>query len=168
MDEKKKSIDDLLSDLGVLEEAPVGVELKEAGKASPTQKGPKEVLESFLEALPASEADRPEYHAFRARLSGHGHLALRRPPQEGEYNVWVRRLMRGELEPRWRQLPLDGQLQVGQYLVKEVEARSQPIVQAVTIQAKRRLPMRRAKLVGGVSPFWRKREPITRSTSPAR
>ncbi|WP_135257748.1 Jag family protein [Thermus caldilimi] len=51
MDEKKKSIDDLLSDLGVLEEAPVGVELKEAGKAGATQKGPKEVLESFLVGL---------------------------------------------------------------------------------------------------------------------
>ena len=51
MDEKKKSIDDLLSDLGVLEEAPVGVELRETGKTGPTPKGPKEVLESFLVGL---------------------------------------------------------------------------------------------------------------------
>jgi spoIIIJ-associated protein len=50
MDEKKKSIDDLLSDLGVLEEAPVEVELKESGKESQT-KGPKEVLEEFLVGL---------------------------------------------------------------------------------------------------------------------
>ncbi|WP_038045737.1 protein jag [Thermus caliditerrae] len=50
MDEKKKSIDDLLSDLGVLEEAPVEVGLKEAGKES-RPKGPREVLEEFLVGL---------------------------------------------------------------------------------------------------------------------
>ncbi|RTI00160.1 DNA-binding protein [Thermus scotoductus] len=76
MDEKKKSIDDLLSDLGVLEEAPVGVELKEAGKASPTQKGPKEVLESFLVGLlvrldPAHYVEiRQEGNLLKAEVKG--------------------------------------------------------------------------------------------------
>lgn len=50
MDEKKRNIDDLLADLGVLEEAPVEVELKEAGKEE-KPKGPKEVLEAFLVGL---------------------------------------------------------------------------------------------------------------------
>ena len=76
MDEKKKSIDDLLSDLGVLEEAPVGVGLKEAGKASPTQKGPKEVLESFLVGLllrldPAHYVEiRQEGNLLKAEVKG--------------------------------------------------------------------------------------------------
>ncbi|GGM98181.1 DNA-binding protein [Thermus composti] len=50
MDERKKSIDDLLADLGVLEEAPLGVGLKETGKEA-QEKGPKEVLEEFLVGL---------------------------------------------------------------------------------------------------------------------
>ena len=76
MDEKKKSIDDLLSDLGVLEEAPVGVELKEAGKAGPTQKGPKEVLEGFLVGLllrldPAHYVEiRQEGNLLKAEVKG--------------------------------------------------------------------------------------------------
>lgn len=50
MDEKKRSIDDFLSDLGVLEEAPVEVGLKESGKDARPQ-SPKEVLEAFLVGL---------------------------------------------------------------------------------------------------------------------
>ncbi|KGQ21840.1 Jag family protein [Thermus filiformis] len=48
MDERKKNLDDLLSDLGVLEEGLPQVELKE--KAAP-EKGPKEALEEFLVGL---------------------------------------------------------------------------------------------------------------------
>jgi len=92
------------------------------------------VLKSFLDALPASDMDRPEYHAFRTRLEGHGYLTLPRPQQEGEYTVWVRGLTSGELERSWRRLPLDGQLHVGQYLVKVVVHDSEPIVQVVGIQ----------------------------------
>lgn len=76
MDEKKKSIDDLLSDLGVLEEAPVGVELRETGKTGPTSKGPKEVLESFLVGLllrldPAHHVEiRQEGNLLKAEVKG--------------------------------------------------------------------------------------------------
>ncbi|MFN3178906.1 MAG: protein jag [Thermus sp.] len=76
MDERKKSIDDLLSDLGVLEEAPVEVELKEAGKAGPAQKGPKEVLENFLVGLllrldPAHYVEiRQEGNLLKAEVKG--------------------------------------------------------------------------------------------------
>ncbi|MEN2981724.1 MAG: R3H domain-containing nucleic acid-binding protein [Thermus sp.] len=75
MDEKKKSIDDLLSDLGVLEEAPVEVELKEAGKEA-RQKNPKEVLEEFLVGLllrldPAHYVEvRQEGNLLRAEVKG--------------------------------------------------------------------------------------------------
>lgn len=48
MDEKKKKLDDLLSDLGVLEEGPPQVELKDK---KPPEKGPKEMLEEFLVGL---------------------------------------------------------------------------------------------------------------------
>jgi hypothetical protein len=92
------------------------------------------VLQDFLDALPASESDRPDYHTFRTRLRGHGYLVLPRPQQDGDYTVWVRGLVRGELESRWRQLPLDGRLQVGQYLAKVVVPDALPIVQAVVIQ----------------------------------
>ncbi|GLV47425.1 DNA-binding protein [Thermus sp. LT1-2-5] len=75
MDEKKKSIDDLLSDLGVLEEAPVEVELKEAGKEARPQ-GPKEVLEAFLVGLllrldPAHYVEiRQEGNLLKAEVKG--------------------------------------------------------------------------------------------------
>jgi len=75
MDEKKKSIDDLLSDLGVLEEAPVEVELKESGKETRAQ-SPKEVLENFLVGLllrlnPAHHAEvRQEGNLLKAEVKG--------------------------------------------------------------------------------------------------
>ncbi|GAA5334418.1 MULTISPECIES: Jag family protein [Thermus] len=75
MDEKKKSIDDLLSDLGVLEEAPVEVELKETGK-EPRPQGPKEVLETFLVGLllrldPAHYVEiRQEGNLLKAEVKG--------------------------------------------------------------------------------------------------
>ncbi|MDM7324540.1 MAG: R3H domain-containing nucleic acid-binding protein [Thermus sp.] len=76
MEEKKKSIDDLLSDLGVLEEAPVEVGLKEVGKSAPTEKGPKEVLENFLVGLlvrldPAHYVEiRQEGNLLKAEVKG--------------------------------------------------------------------------------------------------
>jgi len=75
MDEKKKSIDELLSDLGVLEEAPLRVELKESGKEA-QNKGPKEVLEEFLVGLllrldPAHYVEvRQEGNLLRAEVKG--------------------------------------------------------------------------------------------------
>ncbi len=48
MDEKKKNLDDLLSDLGVLEEDLPQVELKDK---KPPEKGPREALEEFLVGL---------------------------------------------------------------------------------------------------------------------
>ena len=50
MNERKKSIDELLSDLGVLEEAPVEVELKESGTPE-AQGDPRAFLEEFLGGL---------------------------------------------------------------------------------------------------------------------
>ncbi|WP_018111792.1 protein jag [Thermus igniterrae] len=75
MDERKKSIDDLLSDLGVLEEAPVEVELKETGKEV-RSKGPKEALEEFLVGLllrldPAHHVEiRQEGNLLKAEVKG--------------------------------------------------------------------------------------------------
>ena len=75
MDEKKKSIDDLLSDLGVLEEAPVEVGLKESGKEARAQ-SPKEVLEAFLVGLllrldPAHYVEvRQEGNLLKAEVKG--------------------------------------------------------------------------------------------------
>ncbi|TBH20662.1 protein jag [Thermus thermamylovorans] len=75
MEERKRSIDDLLSDLGVLEEAPVEVELKELGKEALTR-GPKEVLEEFLVGLllrldPAYYVEiRQEGNLFRVEVKG--------------------------------------------------------------------------------------------------
>lgn len=53
MNERKKSIDELLSDLGVLEEAPVEVELKESGTPE-AQGDPRAFLEEFLGASSSS------------------------------------------------------------------------------------------------------------------
>ncbi|GAA6734954.1 KH domain-containing protein [Thermus oshimai] len=75
MDERKKNIDELLSDLGVLEEGPIGVELKETGK-EPKSKGPKEVLEEFLVGLllrldPAHYVEvRQEETLFKVEVKG--------------------------------------------------------------------------------------------------
>lgn len=75
MDEKKKSIDDLLSDLGVLEETPVEVGLRESGKEARAQ-SPKEVLEAFLVGLllrldPAHYVEvRQEGNLLKAEVKG--------------------------------------------------------------------------------------------------
>lgn len=75
MNERKKDIDELLSDLGVLEEGPIGVELKETGKEA-RPKGPKEVLEEFMVGLllrldPAHYVEvRQEENLFKVEVKG--------------------------------------------------------------------------------------------------
>ena len=98
------------------------------------------VLAEFLDNLPNEDVDRPEYHEFRRRLRGIGHLAVRRDPGQG-VRVWIRGIVGDEFEAKWRRRPLDGWLSIGQYLVRLESAGNAPLVRAIEIERDARLDL---------------------------
>jgi serine/threonine protein kinase len=96
-----------------------------------------DVLAQFLDTLPADDLDRPEYHEFRRRLRGTGHMKFANGRKGME--VTVLRILDGEFQSRWRQVPPDGSLSVGHYLVRFAMPGMEPFVNTVDIERDRRV-----------------------------